>query len=161
MNKSSILKAGRFLLLPSLFVFALIFLWFFSWTDFSAFVTSKSGNASMLRLLLGILETALFVYMYLFYDGRRANEEAVKAEEEKEKLRREENKKREDSVYRVGKDLSIGRYLHKGLINNYSSNLDIPKGILIPGGGPRDSRHSVVVRGTDDPTVFYLQVITE
>ncbi len=66
-NTKALIKAMQFLCLPTLSLLIIIFFWFFSWTDFIAFLTSKSGWAGALRVGVVILEVILVYYMYEYY----------------------------------------------------------------------------------------------
>ncbi len=66
-NTKILLKAMSFMFLPTLCILFIIFCWFFSWTDFSAFITSQSTGASIMRIIMMILEVFLCYTMYCHY----------------------------------------------------------------------------------------------
>ncbi len=66
-NTKILLKAMSFMFLPTLCILFIIFCWFFSWTDFSNFITSQSAGAAIMRIIMMVLEVILCAYMYQHY----------------------------------------------------------------------------------------------
>lgn len=65
-----LLKAISFMLLPSLVILGVILIGFFNWTNFVNFMTSDSGWAIFVRLLMIVLELVLVCIMYQYYDEK-------------------------------------------------------------------------------------------
>ncbi len=66
-NYKVLLKAIRFMFLPSCSILFVIFIAFFSFTDFLNFITSKSVLAIIIRILLVIAEAYFTYCMYKYY----------------------------------------------------------------------------------------------
>ena len=60
-------KDISFMFLPTVSVLSLILIGFFSWTKFVVFITSDSGWAVFLRIVLAILEIVFVYLMYQYY----------------------------------------------------------------------------------------------
>lgn len=75
MNLKAAYKATGFMFLPTLAFLCIVFCWFFDWTAFVAFVTSQSGWAGFFRILVLLLEFALWYYFYTQYCEQFANEQ--------------------------------------------------------------------------------------
>lgn len=67
-NTQLLLKAMRFMLLPTLAVLSVVFFWFFNIHDFLSFITSQSFFASFLRIIIMILEIFCVYTMYGYYE---------------------------------------------------------------------------------------------
>lgn len=76
MNMKAAYKATSFMFLPTLTFLLIVFCWFFNWAAFVAFVTEQSGWAGFFRILVLILEVALWGHFYLQYKEKFEKEEA-------------------------------------------------------------------------------------
>lgn len=67
MNYKILLKAMGLMFLPTLSVLFIMLVGFFDFTAMKDFITSNSGWAIFLRILLVLLEVVCVVYLYLHY----------------------------------------------------------------------------------------------
>lgn len=77
MNMKAAYKATSFMFLPTLTFLIIVFCWFFNWSAFVAFVTEQSGWAGFFRILVLILEVALWAHFYLQYKEKFDKEDAA------------------------------------------------------------------------------------
>jgi amino acid permease len=80
MTTKALMKAMGFMFIPTFSVLTLIFFWFLSWTEFVAFITSKSGWAGFLRMVLLLAEIALVWFFYTKYNEQDVIDNAVDAD---------------------------------------------------------------------------------
>ncbi len=66
-NYKVLLKAISFMFLPTISILFVVFIGFFSITDFISFITAKSGGAIFLRVVLVLAEIIFVCVMYNHY----------------------------------------------------------------------------------------------
>lgn len=66
-NYKVLLKAISFMFLPTISILFVVFIGFFSITDFINFITAKSGGAIFLRVVLVLVEIIFVYVMYKHY----------------------------------------------------------------------------------------------
>lgn len=80
MNTKALVRAMGFMFIPTFSVLVLIFFWFLSWSEFVAFITSKSGWAGFLRIVLLLAEICLVWYFYDKYNQQDVIQSATDAD---------------------------------------------------------------------------------
>jgi hypothetical protein len=63
-NTKALLKAMGYMFLPSFAILFVIFIGFFNWSNFVAFVTSQDGWAIFMRIAMLIAEIVLVTWLY-------------------------------------------------------------------------------------------------
>lgn len=80
MNLKILFKAMSFMFLPTLGVMLLLLVGFWSVTDLWKFITSDTGGAITIRILLFIAECGLVIGMYFYYLDEYTKEQLLKGD---------------------------------------------------------------------------------
>lgn len=69
-NIKILLKSLQYIMIPTLSVFVLLFLYFLSWEKFVGFIASGTVLASLIRVGLGVIEV---IFVYFIYQEELKN----------------------------------------------------------------------------------------